>query len=165
MKRLFIAVMALWSVMTVNAQSEFTNPMMWADVPDPDVIRVGDDYWLVSTTMHLMPGAPVMHSKDLVNWKTVSYVFPSLHDTPKYDMQEGTVYGRGQWATSLRYHNGMYYLTYISLPTTRRIRDMYIHPKTRVRDGHLPIAFPISTMPRSSSTTTVGLTCSMALER
>ena len=110
MKRLFIAVMALWSVMTVNAQSEFTNPMMWADVPDPDVIRVGDDYWLVSTTMHLMPGAPVMHSKDLVNWKTVSYVFPSLHDTPKYDMQEGTVYGRGQWATSLRYHNGLYYI-------------------------------------------------------
>ena len=94
----------------LSVQSGFKNPMMWADVPDPDVIRVGDDYWLVSTTMHLMPGAPVMHSKDLVNWKTVSYVFPSLHDTPKYDMQEGTVYGRGQWATSLRYHNGLYYL-------------------------------------------------------
>ena len=94
----------------LSVQSGFKNPVLWADVPDPDVIRVGDDYWLVSTTMHLMPGAPVMHSKDLVNWKTVSYVFPSLHDTPKYDMQEGTVYGRGQWATSLRYHNGLYYL-------------------------------------------------------
>ena len=94
----------------LSVQSGFKNPVLWADVPDPDVIRVCDDYWLVSTTMHLMPGAPVMHSKDLVNWKTVSYVFPSLHDTPKYDMQEGTVYGRGQWATSLRYHNGLYYL-------------------------------------------------------
>ena len=94
----------------LSVQDGFKNPVLWADVPDPDVIRVGDDYWLVSTTMHLMPGAPVMHSKDLVNWKTVSYVFPSLHDTPKYDMQEGTVYGRGQWATSLRYHNGLYYL-------------------------------------------------------
>ena len=94
----------------LSVQSGFKNPVLWAAVPDPDVIRVGDDYWLVSTTMHLMPGAPVMHSKDLVNWKTVSYVFPSLHDTPKYDMQEGTVYGRGQWATSLRYHNGLYYL-------------------------------------------------------
>ena len=94
----------------LSVQSGFKNPVLWADVPDPDVIRVGDDYWLVSTTMHLMPGAPVMHSKDLVNWKTVSYVFPSLHETPKYDMQEGTVYGRGQWATSLRYHNGLYYL-------------------------------------------------------
>ncbi|MGN0283097.1 MAG: family 43 glycosylhydrolase [Prevotella sp.] len=94
----------------LEVKEGFINPMLWADVPDPDVIRVGDDYWLVSTTMHLMPGAPVMHSKDLVNWKTVSYVFPTLHDTPKYDMQEGTVYGRGQWATSLRYHNGLYYL-------------------------------------------------------
>ena len=94
----------------LSGQGGCKNPVLWAGVPDPDVSRVGDDYWLVSTTMHLMPGAPVMHSKDLVNWKTVSYVFPSLHDTPKYDMQEGTVYGRGQWATSLRYHNGLYYL-------------------------------------------------------
>ena len=94
----------------MSVESGFKNPVLWADVPDPDVIRVGDDYWLVSTTMHLMPGAPVMHSKDLVNWKTVSYVFPSLHDTPKYDMQEGTVYGRGQWATSIRYKEGLYYL-------------------------------------------------------
>ena len=48
------------------------NPMLWADVPDPDIIRVGDTFYLVSTTMHLMPGAPVMRSKDLKNWETVS---------------------------------------------------------------------------------------------
>ena len=94
----------------LSVEHGFKNPMMWADTPDPDVIRVGDDYWLVTTTMHLMPGAPVMHSKDLVNWKTVSYVFPSLHDTPKYDMNDGTVYGRGQWATSIRYVDGTYYI-------------------------------------------------------
>lgn len=94
----------------LSVEHGFKNPMMWADTPDPDVIRVGDDYWLVTTTMHLMPGAPVMHSKDLVNWKTVSYVFPSLHDTPKYDMNGGTVYGRGQWATSIRYVDGTYYI-------------------------------------------------------
>lgn len=94
----------------LSVEHGFKNPMMWADTPDPDVIRVGDDYWLVTTTMHLMPGAPVMHSKDLVNWKTVSYVFPSLHDTPKYDMNGGTVYGRGQWATSIRYVAGTYYI-------------------------------------------------------
>ena len=94
----------------LSVEHGFKNPMMWADTPDPDVIRVGDDYWLVTTTMHLMPGAPVMHSKDLVNWKTVSYVFPSLHDTPKYDMIGGTVYGRGQWATSIRYVDGTYYI-------------------------------------------------------
>ena len=86
-----------------TAASTFKNPVLWADVPDPDVIRVGDDFYLMSTTMHLMPGGPVMHSKDLVNWRTASYLFDRLTDSPKYDMQGGTVYGRGQWATSLKY--------------------------------------------------------------
>ena len=85
------------------------NPMIWADVPDPDVIRVGDDFYMVSTTMHLMPGCPVMHSKDLVNWETIGYVFDKLEDTPRYDLKEGTVYGKGQWATSLRYRDGVFY--------------------------------------------------------
>ncbi|MBE6261942.1 MAG: glycosyl hydrolase 43 family protein [Prevotella sp.] len=85
------------------------NPMLWADVPDPDIIRVGDTYYLVSTTMHLMPGAPVMRSKDLKNWETVGYIFDRLTDSPKYDLLEGTAYGRGQWATSLKYHNGRFY--------------------------------------------------------
>ena len=85
------------------------NPMLWADVPDPDVIRVGDTYYLVSTTMHLMPGAPIMTSKDLKNWETVGYIFDRLTDSPKYDLLNGTVYGRGQWATSLKYHNGKFY--------------------------------------------------------
>ncbi|MBQ5455836.1 MAG: glycoside hydrolase 43 family protein, partial [Prevotella sp.] len=57
----------------------------------------------------LMPGAPIMRSKDLKNWETVSYIFDRLTDSPKYDLQEGTVYGRGQWATSLKYHNGKFY--------------------------------------------------------
>ena len=85
------------------------NPMLWADVPDPDIIRVDDTFYLVSTTMHLMPGAPVMASKDLRNWETIGYIFDKLTDSPKYDLQEGTVYGRGQWATSLQYHNGKFY--------------------------------------------------------
>ena len=85
------------------------NPMLWADVPDPDIIRVGDTYYLVSTTMHLMPGAPIMRSKDLMNWETVGYIFDKLTDSPKYDLKEGTVYGRGQWATSLKYHKGRFY--------------------------------------------------------
>ena len=85
------------------------NPMLWADVPDPDIIRVGDTFYLVSTTMHLMPGAPIMSSKDFLNWKTVGYVFDKLTDSPKYDLQEGTVYGRGQWATSLKYHDGKFW--------------------------------------------------------
>ena len=93
---------------TINTE-KIQNPMLWADCPDPDIIRVGDTYYLVTTTMHLMPGAPVMASKDLKNWETVGYIFDRLTDSPKYDMQEGTVYGRGQWATSLKYHKGKFY--------------------------------------------------------
>lgn len=56
-------------------EEKIQNPMLWADVPDPDVIRVGDTFYMVSTTMHLMPGGPVMASKDLKNWETVGYIF------------------------------------------------------------------------------------------
>lgn len=87
----------------------FTNPVIWSDVPDMDLIRVGNDYYMVSTTMHLMPGGPIMHSRDLVNWQTVGYLFDKLTDSPKYNMEQGTVYGRGQWATSLKYHKGRFY--------------------------------------------------------
>ena len=61
-----------------NGDGTFTNPVLWSDCPDPDLIRVGEDYYLVSTTMHLMPGAPIMHSKDLVNWEVVSYIFDRI---------------------------------------------------------------------------------------
>lgn len=88
------------------------NPVIWADVPDPDVIRVGDDFYMVSTTMHLMPGCPIMHSKDLVNWEIINYVFDTLEDSPRYHLEGGTVYGKGQWATSLRYHDGMFYVLF-----------------------------------------------------
>ena len=92
-----------------NTSELIKNPMLWADVPDPDIIRVGDTFYLVSTTMHLMPGAPIMRSTDLKNWETVGYIFDRLTDSPKYDLLEGTVYGRGQWATSLKYHKGRFY--------------------------------------------------------
>lgn len=88
----------------------FRNPVINADVPDISVIRVGDDFYMISTTMHLMPGAPVMKSKDLVNWEIVGYVFDRLTDNPGYDLKEGTVYGWGQWASSIRYYNGKFYV-------------------------------------------------------
>ena len=112
-KRLMLlASMALFTFSLSAAEGDsakIKNPMLWADVPDPDVIRVGDTFYLVTTTMHLMPGAPVMASKDLKNWETVGYIFDKLTDSPKYDLQEGTVYGRGQWATSLKYHDGKFW--------------------------------------------------------
>lgn len=110
------------------AQTDFfvENPMLWADVPDPDIIRVGDTYYLVSTTMHLMPGAPIMRSKDLKNWETIGYVYDRLTDSPKYDLQEGTVYGRGQWATSLKYHNGRFYVLFRSQRAWCYGRHLYL---------------------------------------
>ena len=63
-------------------EEKIQNPMLWADVPDPDVIRVDDTFYMVSTTMHLMPGAPIMASKDLKNWETIGYIFDKLTDSP-----------------------------------------------------------------------------------
>lgn len=115
-----VAVMATSNCLDASAgkhepkwiQGSFDNPVIWADVPDPDVIRVGDDFYMVSTTMHLMPGCPVMHSRDLVNWETIGYVFDRLEDNPRYSLEDGTVYGKGQWATSIRYRDGKFYLLF-----------------------------------------------------
>jgi len=95
-----------------KATTTCTNPMMWADVPDMSITRNGNDYYLISTTMHLMPGAPVMKSQDLVHWEIASYVFDSLYDNSKYNLIDGTVYGRGQWASSIRFYNGKYYVLF-----------------------------------------------------
>ncbi|MGP1435179.1 MAG: glycoside hydrolase family 43 protein [Phocaeicola sp.] len=110
MKKKFfcICVMLIGILLPTSAQT-FQNPVIWADVPDMDVIRVDDTFYMVSTTMHLMPGAPIMESHDLVNWKIIDYLFDKLTDSPKYDMSGGTAYGRGQWATSLKYHHGKFY--------------------------------------------------------
>ena len=58
----------------------YFNPVIWADVPDNDIIRVGDTYWMSSTTMHMTPGVPIMRSYDLVNWETVGYCYNVLED-------------------------------------------------------------------------------------
>lgn len=55
-----------------NGDGTFTNPLMWGDWPDPDVIRVGDEFYMVSTSMHYVPGSPIVKSKDLVNWEMVA---------------------------------------------------------------------------------------------
>ena len=112
MKKIIIIITCFIGLSGAFAQQRgmFHNPVIEADVPDPSMIRVGNYYYLVSTTMHLMPGCPVMRSKDLVHWETISYVFQRLTDLPRYDLKEGTVYGCGQWASSLRYHDGRFYV-------------------------------------------------------
>ncbi|MCF0244087.1 MAG: family 43 glycosylhydrolase [Bacteroidaceae bacterium] len=105
----FLAVLLL--CVNVVAQSTFRNPVINADVPDVSVCKVADTYYMVSTTMHLMPGAPIMKSKDMVNWEVVSYVFDRIDDGPRYNLEgDATVYGQGQWASSIRYHMGKFYV-------------------------------------------------------
>lgn len=74
----------------IAEETTFTNPLIYADVPDVDVIRVGSDYFMVSTTAHMSPGAPIMHSKDMVNWEIISYVFDELNESPKIIWKEET---------------------------------------------------------------------------
>lgn len=113
--RKFVSILLFLCTMVASAQTiQVKNPFIWADCPDPDIIRVGDYYYLVTTTMHMFPGAPIMRSSDLVHWETVSYLFDEIKDTPRYDLKEGTVYGRGQWATSLRYHKGTFWALFVA---------------------------------------------------
>ncbi|MEI3220192.1 MAG: family 43 glycosylhydrolase [Lachnoclostridium sp.] len=81
--------------------------MIYSDVPDMDVIRVGDTYYMASTTMHLSPGVPIMKSKDLVNWEIVNYVYDVLDEGDALSLRNGqNAYGKGSWASSLKYYDG-----------------------------------------------------------
>jgi beta-xylosidase len=94
-----------------NGDGTFSNPLFYDEFSDPDLIRVGDDYYLTGTTMHAMPGLPVLHSRDLVNWRLVSYACDRLDLGPEYRLEDGkAVYGQGIWAPCFRYHKGTYYI-------------------------------------------------------
>jgi len=96
------------------------NPIIWADVPDMSMIRVGDIYYMSSTTMHLSPGVPIMESKDLVNWDLVGYAYDRLVDSDAMNLENGqNAYGKGSWASSLRFHDGVFYATTFSATTGR----------------------------------------------
>lgn len=97
--------------MADNGNGTYTNPLFYDEFSDPDMIRVGNDYYLTGTTMHSMPGLPVLHSKDLVNWDFVGYASDKLDLGPAYRLEDGkNVYGQGIWAPSFRYHDGTYYI-------------------------------------------------------
>lgn len=92
-----------------------TNPVLWADVPDVDVIRVGPVFYMVSTSMHSMPGCPIMKSVNLKDWEIVSYVFDTFEDTPAFRLEDGEgIYGGGSWLP--RCGAGTESIMYASLP-------------------------------------------------
>jgi beta-xylosidase len=107
----FASLSVVFPVRAENAR----NPIIWADVPDVAVIRVGDTYYMSSTTMHMSPGLPIMMSKDLVNWRIVSYAYDTLADNDALTLQNGrNAYGAGSWASSLRCNNATFYATTFS---------------------------------------------------
>lgn len=111
-------MLPLLAYATMSQKPVVPAPTIWADVPDISVVRVGRDYYMSSTTMHMNPGVPIMKSRDLVNWRTVSYCYDNLGSSPRQDLADGkNEYGKGTWASSLRFHNGTFYCSTFSNTT------------------------------------------------
>lgn len=88
----------------------YTNPILFSDYSDPDVIRDGNNYYLVASSFHFVPGLPILQSTDLVHWKILGHALPQIKLDPRYDMVGGNRYGRGVWAPAIRKHNGLFYI-------------------------------------------------------
>jgi beta-xylosidase len=120
-KKYSILILIMFSVFlnTVSGQAKKgQNPIIFADVPDVSMVRVGDSYYMSSTTMHMCPGVPVMKSNDLINWRIVSYAYNTLGDGDAMNLNNGkNAYGKGTWASGIRYHNNTFYLSTFSSTT------------------------------------------------
>jgi len=92
-----------------NRDGTYKNPILHADYSDPDVVRVGEDFYMTASSFNAAPGLPVLQSKDLVNWKLVSYVFTRQ---PPLEVYSKPQHGNGVWAPSIRYHGGEFYIYY-----------------------------------------------------
>ena len=89
----------------------YRNPILYADYSDPDAIRVGDDYFMIASSFCNTPGVPLLHSKDLVNWKVVNYIWQNVPE----ERYAKPIHGCGAWAPAIRYHDGVYY-AFIPMP-------------------------------------------------
>jgi len=92
-----------------NGDGTYTNPIIHADYSDPDVVRVGDDFYMTASSFNCIPGLPILHSKDLVNWKIVSY---ALVKQPPFETYDKVQHGNGVWAPSINFHNNEFYIYY-----------------------------------------------------
>ena len=114
-----IVIPLFFILLPLKAQvNKAKNPVIFADVPDVSMIRVGDTWYMSSTTMHMNPGVPIMKSKDLVNWQIVNYAYNTLGDVDALNLENGkNAYGRGSWASCIRYHNDTFYVSTFSSTT------------------------------------------------
>ena len=90
-----------------NGDGTYTNPVINADYSDPDVCVVGDDYYLTASSFQCIPGLPILHSRDLVNWEIIGYAVKELKPRDVFDKPS---HGNGIWAPSIRYHDGEFYI-------------------------------------------------------
>ncbi len=90
-----------------NGDGTYSNPILFADYSDPDVCVVGDDYYLTASSFNCIPGLPILHSKDLVNWEIIGH---ALHQQLPISHYEKVQHGKGVWAPSIRVHNGIFYI-------------------------------------------------------
>jgi beta-xylosidase len=117
---------------SVAQTKQAQNPIIFADVPDMSMIRVGHKYYMSSTTMHMSPGIPIMRSADLVNWKLVNYAYDTLANVDEMNLNNGqSTYGKGSWASSIRYNKGIYYVTTFAQTTGKT----YIYSTKNIERG------------------------------
>ena len=94
-----------------NGNGTFTNPLFYDEFTDPDLIRVDSTFYMVASSMHAMPGLPLLKSTDLVNWEFVTYIFDELDLGPEFRLEDDKgAYGNGIWAPAIRYHKGTFYV-------------------------------------------------------
>jgi len=111
----------IWAWQSDRNDGTYANPPLYADYPDPDIIRVGEDFYFATTTFVNSPGLTILHSQDLVNWTIVSHVIPRLEGREQYDLKNGTAYRVGVFAPSLRYHAGTFYIAVTPVDQNTRI--------------------------------------------
>jgi len=127
-KIILLLLPALLCRLTASAQ----NPILFADVPDLSMVRVGNTYYMSSTTMHMSPGVPIMKSSDLVNWKIINYAYDTLADVDAMNLNNGkSTYGRGSWASCIRFHKGHFYVSTFSSTTNKT----YIYSTKNMEKG------------------------------
>jgi len=117
----------------IFAQSNIAhNPIMYADVPDMSMIRMDDTYYMSSTTMHMSTGVPIMKSKDLVNWTIINYAYDTLANVDAMNLVDGkSTYGKGSWASCLRYYNATFYVSTFAQTTGKT----YIYSTKDIEKG------------------------------
>lgn len=104
--------------MVCNNLIRGTNPIMWTDMPDNDVIRVENVYYMISTTMHMMPGGIILKSYDLIHWEIATYIYETLEDNEASNLEgKKNIYGKGMWAASLRYYKQTFYACFVANDT------------------------------------------------